>query len=84
MAAFQQIIYVICVILTIKSTYLHMTKTKKKKKRRRGSEKRCIHYKEILTSLNAPRQCPLILLEKVGCRQGRALGSEEKQNVLSM
>jgi len=34
----------------------------KKKKRGRDGEKH-IHYKEKLTSLNVPRQCPLVLTE---------------------
>jgi hypothetical protein len=30
------------------------------------------------TALKAPRQCPLFLLVKVGWKQGRVIGSEEK------
>ena len=32
---------------------------------------------QFLTAVKAARQCPLLRLVKVGCRQSKALGSEE-------
>jgi hypothetical protein len=48
----------------------------------RGSER--AHFKwriEMFPGLKFPRQCPLVLLIKVGLREGKAFGSEKGKGV---